>query len=992
MADKKEQKNEVSNDYIQDLLNKLKVSLDNYDNENAASSAQPQASDEIAIKLDELSTEDFLQEDDVEDAGKSAEESLEATEDAETEESVEETVDETETPEAVEEEYLEEIETEETLEEEPTVEEALEEDEAEQPDTDETAADEAIQEIEEASDTLVFDAVVAPVETEAEDEDKDEDEDDIVLSDDMEQLELEIQDEDEKDEEPEEEREPSNVELPAAYTEQEEDYSLEDDLPWELAKKEADAQELELDELDEDDTVDINTLMIRSAKVRVRRYRITLVSRRPDKIAPIEMMPKIEQVAETREEFFGTNATFDNLDDDNFNDVLHMVNRRETEEKTAISEPVIENNASDFEETDDYDDAPTAQFVSVSKNADLLRESATDVEEIEDYPELDDLNDVKESKESESEYDISEYSISDLSFEEDSANYGTTNYNYPNEVSRIKTEYRKSLRIEKIKMISIAVLTFLLLLLENSILINVNFASLLNIESNPAMYALLDMQIFIIIAAMSYLELFNGAKAIIEKKLSPESFCVCATLFVIAFNIVLCVKDEFLPMYSFAAAMVLLACHISKYVDLCSQRDTFESYSAQGDKLVAEIVKNQDVAATLRSRFGEDKPISVMRIKKVGYVNGYLDRISKKSNDDLLNTILLVASISASLALGVAALIIVDFTLLVFMSAFVSTFMFSVAFSIFFAHVLPMYFVEKNASREHCAIVGEYSVDEYTSMDFVSFEDVEAFPTRKAKIRGIKIFGSDRPDEILYNMSSIFATVGGPLDGIFRVSVSDLGMSNDVKILSVATNGVSALVDGRELRVGRGDYMEKNGITLFYDSDDEAQLEDGNVSIMFLSQNGELVAKFYVEYNISSRFLANVKKLNSHGIRSVIRTYDPNIDEKLLQKLVPQDADTISVVKKMPENVNDYAQLCIDSGLVTGESSRDIIKMIFSCFKLKKAVKVAQIVMIAGVAIGIIFSALAVASGIVPVPSIMMTLVSFLTLVPVAVLSKFILK
>lgn len=962
MADKKEQKNEVNNDYIQDLLNKLKVSLDNYDNENTTKSNEEADSiDEISIKLDELSTEGFE---------RSEELSQEAASQSEF------TQDEQEEPDGGE-------------------------------DLNEVTDVAEISEVKELSQAQIEQTQDIGISTAAE-QDEEAVEDDIILSDEMEQISLDIEEEApvENSLPTIEAREPSNVELPPSYTEEkcdettvqaiqkvedtEEDYSLEDDLPWEVAKKEAEEEGFEIEELDADDTVDINTLMIKSAKVRVRKYKIKLVSRKPDKIAPIEMMPKIEQLPETREDFLGAEVDYNDTND-NYTDVLEMVNKYENEKTVKSSHeekvtPVSIEEEPTKELELDFDNAPTMPFAAVSKN-DTSYKGVQTTNESEEYPEFDDLDTPKAPS---PECDISEYSIHEFSYDgvEDSSN--TTNYNYPNEVSRIKSEYKKSVRIEKIKIISIAILAFLLLLLENAIIVNVNVAQLLNIDSNPAMYALLDLQIFIIAAALSYYELFCGAKSIFDKKISAESFCVCATLFVVLFNIVICIANEYTSMYSFAAAMILLACHISKYIELCSQRDTFDSYSSQGDKLVAEVVKNQDIAYSLKERFSKIETLKVMRIKKVGYVNGYLDRLSKKSNDTRLNTVILAACVSISLACGVMALIIRDFSLVVFMSALVSTFVFSVAFSIFYSHVLPMYFVEKNAIKEHCAIVGEYSVGEYTGIDFVSFEDVEAFPTRKAKIKGIKIFGTDRPDDILYNMSGIFATVGGPLDGIFRVSVSDLGMSNDVKVLSVSSNGLRALVDGRELLVGKGDYMEKNGVTLFYDSDDEAQIEEGNVSIMFLAENGELSAKFYVEYNISSRFLANVKKLKSYGVRSVIRTYDPNIDEKLIEKLITLD-DTISVVKKMPENVNDYAQLCIDSGLVTGESSRDIIKMIFSCFNAKKAIKASKIAMTVGIVIGMICAVSSVAMSL-SFPSVTMALVSILTLVPLIVISKFIIK
>ena len=138
-------------------------------------------------------------------------------------------------------------------------------------------------------------------------------------------------------------------------------------------------------------------------------------------------------------------------------------------------------------------------------------------------------------------------------------------------------------------------------------------------------------------------------------------------------------------------------------------------------------------------------------------------------------------------------------------------------------------------------------------------------------------------------------------------------------------------------------------------------------------------------------FLSNVKRLRANGIRSVIRTYDPNIDEKLLEKLAGVDSDTVCVAKKMPENVNDFAQLCVNGGLVTGESSKDIVKMIFACFRAKKAIKIGKIAEILGMVIGMA-SALAVVISGELFPSITMVLVSVLTLIPIYVITKIMIK
>jgi hypothetical protein len=297
--------------------------------------------------------------------------------------------------------------------------------------------------------------------------------------------------------------------------------------------------------------------------------------------------------------------------------------------------------------------------------------------------------------------------------------------------------------------------------------------------------------------------------------------------------------------------------------------------------------------------------------------------------------------------------------------------------------------LERKAVSSECAIMGESSVNEYADVSLISFEDVEAFPTAKAKINGIKVFNEARPDEVFYYISSVFALIGGPLCGIFREAFAELGMSHNVKLTESSQNGITATVDGREFKIGKGAYMEKNGITLFYDSDDEIQLEKGNVSAMFVSEGGELLAKFYIEYNISTRFVANALKLKENGVLSVIRSYDPNIDERLIEKISSLDSSFVSVVKKDETQVYDYAQLRVNSGLVTGSISKEIIRMIFRCIRTKRVIEQGKTVKLITSLFGMLISLVSVILGIITwLPPLTMTLVSLLSLMPVLILGK----
>ncbi len=663
----------------------------------------------------------------------------------------------------------------------------------------------------------------------------------------------------------------------------------------------------------------------------------------------------------------------------------------ESKRKT-VEKPVAEKKEEVFEELGDAEE-PTEIFVSDGSDStlELERPRFATVKE-EEYKEA-----PQETKDEE-EYDVSAFFIKDEEEEKSEGVKSKGEYVSRNQVEKIASDYSNSLLKSKIKIITVAILAFILLVLENAFCIGMDIPKLLHISPSSA-YALLDLQVFIIGCAIAYADFYHGIVAIIKKKIIPESFVACVSLTAIIYNIVLCIAgNEYPPMYSFPAIVLILFYLVARHIELVGEADTFECVSSQGDKLVADIIPIENVSQSVRNSFvAKKKELEVMRIKKVGFVDGYFERMSKKCNDYKLNKILLLASFGFSLLMGVIFLIVPskpsfissEPSFVSFFSAFLASLLFSVGFSTFFSHIWPIFVLEKKAISSECAIMGESSVNEYADVSLISFEDVEAFPTAKAKINGIKVFNDARPDEVFYYLSSIFALIGGPLCGIFREAFAELGMSHNVKLTESSQNGLTATVDGREFHIGKGTYMEKNGITLFYDSDDEVQLEKGNVSAMFVSEGAELLAKFYIEYNISTRFVANALKLKENNILSVIRSYDPNIDERLVEKVSSLDSSFVSVVKKDETQIYDYAQLRVNSGLVTGSISKEIVKMVFRCIKTKRVIEKGKIVKVISTALGMLVSLISVMLGVInALPSLTMTLVSLLALMPVLILGK----
>lgn len=926
---------EKDSEQIQDILNRLKASIDKYEEENP-SDIDSESKEKDKEEKDELDFEAFF-----------AEFQSEAESEAKAETEPDETEDEPEAEPEIEAEIEPEDEIEEELEEEPEAElEAESEAESEADTEDENE-----------------------IELEAEPEVEAEIEPDEIEDEEEPETDLEAES-DETEDEPEDEIEDGFEEIKEFFkgrkTEATEEQKNEENEEEETKNFKAFPMEASVD-----NTVDISTILPiyyeknsenDKSSHKSRAFRITLKKRA---LADGGKSPYSEEKEES---------------DYGFLESFFDAKRKEAPEDEATKEIT-------FEEMGDPE-MPTEIFMSQNENG-----KKGFSEEKPHFVHFESDTEESEEKENEEniEIDVSEYHIQDE--DESGKTHSTSKEEYVsrNQVEKITADYARDLLKSKIKIITAAFLALVLLVLENAIWFGVDLQKLLHI-SGSSVYAMLDLQIFIIISAIAYVEFYHGARGIFKKKIIPESFLCCIFLVTVIYNVALCIEGEnYGFMYSFPSSFLILMCLISKHVELEGEAATFSSVCSQGDKLVADIIPESEVAQSVKDSFtGKDGKIGVMRIKKVGFVDGYFERISKKCHDYKLNSALLSASVAFSLVMGVAVMLLQkELSALKFLSALLSSLLLSTSVSVFFSHIWPVYVLEKKASDAGCAVIGESSINQYANVSVISFEDVEAFPTKKTRISGIKIFNDARPDEVFFYISSIFALVGGPLCGIFREAFAELGISDNVKLTEATQNGMTATVDGREFRIGKGAYMEKNGITLFYDSDDEKQLEKGNVSAMFVSEGDELRAKFYIEYNMSARFAKNASRLNDNNILSVIRSYDPNIDNHLVEKVSCLDNSFVTVVKKGENQIYDYAQLRVNSGLVTGTISKEIIRMVFNCIKTVRIIETGKKVKVITAAFGMLLALISViTNAILYLPSVTMVLISLLTLMPILILGR----
>ena len=549
-----------------------------------------------------------------------------------------------------------------------------------------------------------------------------------------------------------------------------------------------------------------------------------------------------------------------------------------------------------------------------------------------------------------------DFFIADLREEELTAGE-TKEYVSRNQIETILGSYAERKRETGVRFFLSLFLAAVVLLFENLPLLGVSVPSLFGIS--PRVYVLLDIALLVAALLLATDVLREGVREVFAWEFGTAAVVLISSvvsLLLLLINLLLGATETAHLSALPAVLCVVLSLGFGK-MHARDEEKTFLHLCESGDKLAAEILPA--AYATEESSALGRRVRSVLRVKKVGFVSGYFSRMRKKREDYRLHTVLILSSLG-TLLLGTAlyALIASSASGAAVLS-FASWLSVPLSLSVFFAaRRLPFHHLVEAADARGTAVLGEAAAEEYASVDSVAFEDVEAYPSRNVRVRRIKMYDNSRLDELLYYMASIFSVLGGPLDGIFRVSASELGLSDSVAVLTTAEDGLLATVDGVPIRVGKWGYFPIEQVEPYYDSEDNYKEEAGNISIVYVTVRESVAAKLYIEYTLSRRFEENVRRLRREGVETLVRSFDPSIRDSLLETSVRFPGLRIRGVRKKPAQICDFAEARVDSGLVTGAGSRDLINTLFLCCNYRRVIRIGRLLKLLAVPLSLLTSVL----------------------------------
>ncbi len=568
----------------------------------------------------------------------------------------------------------------------------------------------------------------------------------------------------------------------------------------------------------------------------------------------------------------------------------------------------------------------------------------------------------------------------------------------PAQVPEISSNLKRRLSHIKAKIFFGAVLTLLLLVFENLKLVGQQFSGALDPAVYPVVYIMVSLQIMLFCAAIGYEQLLGGLGEIFTGKFGPSGIALIGNVAAIAYSVYLAettvLPNEPVLFNTCAAAMTLFAL-ISDYANAKRMLLSFNIASSKRTKYAVKYMTASE--AGIPGGLFEDDDVSeggVLRIEKTQFVDDFFARTYSPAKSGKMYSVAYVfISVIIAVIMGVYVALSGDgMNAGVFTASFV-TFFATMPLSLFLSMSYPFYKGVSVAYDLDGTIIGEVSAEEYAEAGAVCFDDTDAFPSYGVKVQNIKIYNNHRIDRVLYYAASAFKLAGGPLSDVFEVATMEIGCSDNVEIESAAEGYLAAKVDEKHIIFGRADKLRECGINL----PDSVTMEDEDMPDelcpMYMLREGKLMAKLIVRYMLDSDFEFLLRDLTDEGMCACIKTFDPNIDDNLVNVRLGGDRYPFRVLRYNDTDEIKRINERMSSGIVSRGTTKPLLDIISSCSKMLGMRK-------AGFTVGVVSSAVAavimwllvVSGGFTSLTSAAIVLYQILWAIPVVLTARMFLK
>lgn len=564
-------------------------------------------------------------------------------------------------------------------------------------------------------------------------------------------------------------------------------------------------------------------------------------------------------------------------------------------------------------------------------------------------------------------------------------------YVSPEQNDEIKAVYSKAFTGATVRFLFCIFFAAGLFLLENAEMLGISLPQFLNRDYYPIVVSMINLQLVLFCAYTVLDKLAVGFVNLFKLKPTFESvpaLLVSASV-IYTFAIAFISNKPGSALYNFPVALALLLTSLCEILNLKREAMSFDVVSSSRRKFTARTLNSsekEEDALLFTSYVPGDS--EMFAVTKTSFVEGFFSRINKPVYNRNISVLMIIALAGMLITAGFAIYLAKD-TYSVITMAYLA-FVLGLPGTVLFAGYFPFYRISKNAYESESAIVGESSVSEYSEGSVVFFDDKDIFPSTGVKINSVKVYGENRIDEVIYRAASVFAAIGGPLADVFSLATIEIGHSENVEILDSRDHGIHCTIDGANIYLGNNDYLVSNDFETPYGENDESLEKNNGVRLMFIADDNEILAKFYVQYTVDCEYEFVFSQLYKAGMCVGIRTWDPNISEEfIIKKLRLKDDYPVKVIHGKPGK--EFSRRCerTDSGVVSAGSVKAMLKVLSNCDKIKYISKIHGIFEIVSAVVAILAVYGVAILGKLEIGSMFAALYELFWLIPIMLVAMF---
>lgn len=519
-------------------------------------------------------------------------------------------------------------------------------------------------------------------------------------------------------------------------------------------------------------------------------------------------------------------------------------------------------------------------------------------------------------------------------------------------------EYGKKHKASIIGFSLVSVILAFVLIIENMAKIGLNPPDIFKPTVYPVVFCMIELQALLLACAAAYKPLLRGLSALIKFKPIPESLAgLVAVLSAVYYIVVAAAFPAYAyGVYSFPLILLIWLLSLQELLNVKREIMSFSVLSIKSGKYALSKlnIENSELEAAAFYEYLPDKP-TMYKICKTDFVQNYFRRNSGTYKSKSLMSAVLPISFIITFVFFFVAMFVKNNVGMGLVTAYTAM-MFCAPATMLIVFSLPMFKASKDAFTDEGAIVGECAFDEYADASVISFDDKEVFPSYGVKVKSVKIYGNNRIDRVIYNTASVFDSVGGPLSDVFDVATVELGKSKDVVLNDIQIDGIEAFVDGERVCVGKADYISRQGLTPYYDMEDDQYESSGDVSIMYVVSGEKVAAKMYIQYIVDPDFEVLLSQLSRTGVCVGIKTLDPNIDDALLGAEINIQKYPVRIIRCRGAEDMDCIEESVDSGIVSKNSTKGLLKLVATCDKVRNAIKTNTVLSMFSIGVGVAIS------------------------------------